>query len=73
MKNIKRVIAGVLSLILGSGAIYLATAFYRTGRDLVPLTGGLRGQDYAMFLTLGCMGVAFLTMAYVYLIRSPRA
>ena len=56
MKRLKGILAGVLSLGLGVVSIWLAVGFYMTGRDLVPFTGGLRGQDYALFLTLGASG-----------------
>ena len=73
MKRLKRFLAGTLSLGLGAGAIWFAVASYRLGKDLAPLTGGLRGQDYAMFLALGGLGLALSAIAYVFLFRSPHA
>ncbi len=58
---------------LGAGAIFVALGFDRTGRDLAPLTGPLGWQDYATFLAIGGLGLAFLAVASVFLLRQPRA
>jgi hypothetical protein len=72
MKCMKRIFTGALSLVLGVGSIYIAAGFYRCGSDLAPIMGALQGQDYAVILTLGAIGIAFLVIAYVRLFRSPR-
>jgi hypothetical protein len=73
MRRLKRVFAGILNLGLGVGAIWFAVAAYRAGRDLAPLTGELRGQDYAVIFALGGLGVVYLAIAYVFLVPSRRA
>jgi hypothetical protein len=64
------VIIGSLSLVFGAGAIWFAAATYRAGQDLSPFTGGLRGQDYPMILTLTGFGVIYLIIGYVLIARS---
>jgi hypothetical protein len=73
MERLPRVVKGIVSLVLGAGAIWLAVAGHRLGKEVAPLAGELRWQDYVQFLALGSLGVAFLAVAYVYLFRSPRA
>ena len=73
MNGFKRVLVGLLSVSLGLGAIWFAIASYRLSSDLTPLTGGLRGEDYAYFLALGGLGAALLAISYVLLFRQPRA
>ena len=73
MNKLKRDLAGFVSLGFGFGAIWLAIASYQVGMDLAPVTGKLRGQDYAMIIALGGLGGIYLAIAYVFLFRSRRA
>ena len=73
MNKLKRDLAGLVSLGLGFAAIWLATASYRVGMDLAPVTGKMRGQDYAMIIALGGLGLIYLVIAYVFLVRSRHA
>ena len=72
MKSRRRVLTGALSLVLGAGAIWFAAATYRAGQDLSPFTGGLRGQDYTMIVTLTSLGVIYLIIGYVFIARPRR-
>jgi hypothetical protein len=73
MKRVKRILAGVASLGLGVGAIWFAVGLYRAGRNLAPLVGEMRASDYATIAAIAALGLIYLAVAYVFLLRAPRA
>ena len=49
---------------------WMAIASYRIGTDLAPFTGGMRGEDYAMSLALGGLGIVYVVIGYVFLTKA---
>ena len=70
MKRFIRALCGMLSIGLGTGAIWLATACYQGLIHLAPLTGGFRALDYVALLALGSAAAAFFVYGYILLFKS---
>jgi hypothetical protein len=71
MKRLLRLLAGVVSLGVGTITAWFAVAFYQVGQLSPP--DGLPAVNYPVVLGFGALGIIFLALASVFLFRSARA